>query len=102
METAAPPRRRGRRGHPGFSRRSVVAGMYIWDGTKASKQMLNELDLKRLKVYPLAARKSMSRIEEILVDPDAPPPACSEAIRLQVQQCAQHLAAARQRQASVM
>jgi len=60
------------------------------------------LDLKRLKVYPLAARKSMSRIEDILVNPDSAPPPCPDTIRAQVEQCARHIAAARRRNASVM
>jgi len=60
------------------------------------------LDLKRLKVFPLAERKSMSRIEDILVNPDRPPSPCSDAIRAQVEQCARHIVAARRRNASVM
>ena len=36
------------------------------------------IDLRKLKVYPLAERRSMSRIEDILIDPNgAPPPARS-------------------------
>src|SRR5438105_8857346 len=60
------------------------------------------LDLKRLKVFPLAERKSMSRIEDILVNPDSPPAAYSGAIRAQVEQCARDIVAARRRSASVM
>src|SRR5689334_19859374 len=60
------------------------------------------LDLKRLKVLPLSARESMSRIEEILIKPDASAPDCPEAVRLQIAQCAQQIAAARARQASVL
>ena len=60
------------------------------------------LDLKRLKVFPLAERKSMSRIEDILVNPDTPPAPCSGVIRTQVEQCARHIVAARRRNASVM
>ena len=32
------------------------------------------LDLRKLKVYPLAQRRSQSRIEDILINPDAAPP----------------------------
>src|SRR5437016_5294399 len=38
------------------------------------------LDLKGLKVLPLANRQSLSRIEEILVDPALPPPPCPRAM----------------------
>ena len=60
------------------------------------------LDLKRLKVFPLAERKSMSRLEDILVNPDIPPPPCPEPLQLQIQNCARQIAAARQRNASVV
>ena len=35
------------------------------------------LELSRLKVFPLAERKSLSKIENLLVDPEATPPSCS-------------------------
>jgi hypothetical protein len=53
------------------------------------------LDLRKVRVYPLAKRASMSRIEDILVQPDSPaaqlPPASSPLI----QRCAQDITAAR-------
>jgi hypothetical protein len=60
------------------------------------------LDLKRLKVFPLAERKSLSRIEDILVNPDSPPVPCAEATAREIQNCAKQISAARQRGASVM
>ncbi|MEY2410469.1 MAG: hypothetical protein QOF48_3139 [Verrucomicrobiota bacterium] len=61
------------------------------------------LDLKRVKVFPLARRASMSRIEDILVDPDAPPPGFpGKSIQEGVQSCARLIRAARARDASVM
>ena len=42
------------------------------------------IDLRRLKVYPLSERKSMSRIDEILVNPDATPKPCAAPIQQQV------------------
>ena len=60
------------------------------------------LDLKKLKVYPLAQRKSMSRIEEILINPDAPAPACSKATQDAVENCARQILDARQRNAGVI
>jgi hypothetical protein len=33
------------------------------------------LDLKKVNVFPLATRKRMARVEDILVNPATPPPA---------------------------
>ena len=37
------------------------------------------IDLSKLRVFPLAERKSLTRVEEILIEPDAPPKPCSDA-----------------------
>ncbi len=60
------------------------------------------LDLTKLKVYPLAQRRSMSRIEDILIDPDSAPPPCSDANRALVQGCVRDIRTARKRDSSVM
>lgn len=61
------------------------------------------LDLSKLKVYPLASRKSMAAIEDILVDPDSPPPAPpSDFIRTRIALCAEQITAARAQGRSVM
>ncbi len=61
------------------------------------------LDLTKVKVYPLATRKSMSAIEDILVDPDSTPPALtSEFLRERVELCARQIKAARARGSTVM
>ena len=60
------------------------------------------LDLRRLKVHPLAERLSQSRLEEILVEPDDPPPRCAENIARTIRACAQKIIAARRRNAAVM
>ena len=61
------------------------------------------LDLKKVKVHPLASRKSLARIEDILVKPDAPPGALpNEFVRERVGLCARQIKAARARGASVM
>ena len=60
------------------------------------------LDLKKLKVFPLAARRSEAKLEEILVDPDSTPPPCHPQNAKLIQQCAQQIAQARQSHASVM
>lgn len=60
------------------------------------------IDLTKLRVYPLTWRKSLSRLSDILVDPDAPPPPCPPAMRERLQACAEAIAAARARKASVI
>ena len=65
-------------------------------------QFPTPLDLKKLKVYPLAERASMARIDDILVRPDAPPPACSDWQKQVVKQAAERLVSAKKRGASVL
>ena len=61
------------------------------------------LDLKKLQVHPLARRKSMARVEDILVNPDAAPPAlANDFLRERVESCARQIKSARARGASVM
>ena len=60
------------------------------------------LDLSKLKVYPLARRKSLSQIHDILVNPDTPPPTCNPATAAAVDACVQQIKAARKKNASVM
>lgn len=60
------------------------------------------LELRRLRVYPLAQRHSLSRIEDLLVDPDQPPPACADTLLQAVHECAGRLRQARERDARVM
>jgi hypothetical protein len=60
------------------------------------------LDLGKLKVLPLAKRRSLTRTDEILVDPDAQPQPCSEVIANLVADCARNIRAARRRQAAVI
>ena len=42
-------------------------------------EMSAPLDLTKLKVLPLAQRRSLARLEDILIDADSAPPPCSEA-----------------------
>src|SRR5580704_5043505 len=60
------------------------------------------LDLSRLKVFPLAERRNLTRADEILVDPDSSPKTCSEGSADAIQRCASAIQAARKRDASVM
>lgn len=63
---------------------------------------MEPLDLSRLKVFPLAARKSLTTVDAILIDPDAPPKPINELNRKLVDECAARIRAARERDASVM
>jgi hypothetical protein len=60
------------------------------------------LDLNKVKVYPLAERESLSSLDRILVNPDQPPRECDGDAMKTVQECAQSIASASQRGASVM
>jgi hypothetical protein len=60
------------------------------------------LDLKRIKVQPLAKRKSRSALSEILIDPDQPPPSCPDEILAIIRECATRIKAARERNAAVI
>ncbi|MBL9128500.1 MAG: hypothetical protein JNL97_12675 [Verrucomicrobiales bacterium] len=59
-------------------------------------------DHSRIRVFPLAERKSLTRVEDILIDPDAPAPAVSEAVAAHVARAATEIRAARERGASVI
>ena len=60
------------------------------------------IHLTRLKVLPLAQRHSMARLEDIMADPDGPPPPCAEPNMALIRQCARAIAQARARKAAVM
>jgi hypothetical protein len=60
------------------------------------------IDLRRLKVFPLAQRHHLTRADEILLDPAGAPRPCSEANLTLIRECAARVRAARERKASVM
>lgn len=64
--------------------------------------MTPPLDLSRLKVLPLAQRQHLTSADDILVDPDATPAACSPANQALIGRCAEAIRAARQRNAAVI
>jgi hypothetical protein len=67
------------------------------------KQFPLPLDLKRVKVFPLAERLSESNLADILVNPDAAPPVItSKLAAAAVKECARKIASAHQRKAGVM
>jgi hypothetical protein len=60
------------------------------------------IDLAKVKVYPLAERKSLSSIDKLLVDPNQPAQPCSREISETVANCADKIVGARKRDASVI
>lgn len=60
------------------------------------------LDLARLRIRPLAERRSLTRVEEILIDPDAEPTPISPEAEATVAHCAARLVEARRRGAAVV
>ncbi|QJX00680.1 hypothetical protein [Frigoriglobus tundricola] len=60
------------------------------------------LDFGRLHVLPLAHRTSLTRADDILIDPDVEPKPCSERNAALVAACAERIRAARTRGAAVM
>jgi len=60
------------------------------------------LDLSRLQVFPLAERKSLTRADDILLDPDASPKPLAPQLAPLVARCAADIRAAKERGASIM
>jgi hypothetical protein len=60
------------------------------------------LDLSKLRILPLSARKSLTRADAILIDPDAPPPPCPDPAVGMVEGAAGAIRAARDRGAAVL
>jgi hypothetical protein len=60
------------------------------------------LDLSQLKVFPLSERQSLTRADEIVIDPDSAAKPCSEKISSLIQNCAERIRMAKGRGAAVM
>ncbi len=60
------------------------------------------LDLSKLKVLPLASRHSLTKAEEILIDPARTPTPCPDHLTTVLDDCAQKIRAARNRGAAVI
>jgi hypothetical protein len=70
--------------------------------TEADAVTVQPFDLRELKVFPLAERRSLTRADDILVDPDSVPDACPESARALIAECARKIELARSRGATVM
>ena len=66
------------------------------------KKPVQPLDLSCLKVLPLAARRSLTRAEAVLVDPAAQPKPCPPEVAPCIKDCAAKMRAAREKGASIM
>ncbi len=60
------------------------------------------LDLSKVKVYPLAQRRSLSTLEKILINPAQPAPPCPTELQPSLNGCVKNIRAARERGSSVM
>ncbi|MCO6454721.1 MAG: hypothetical protein J5I93_05410 [Pirellulaceae bacterium] len=60
------------------------------------------LDLGQLQVFPLAQRDSLTRADEILLDPDRSPADCPPRVLADIRDCAARIHAARQRDSAVI
>lgn len=60
------------------------------------------LDLSRLKVFPLEERRSLSTLDEVLVEPAADPPPVTPAVAGLIDECAGKIREAVRRQAGVL
>jgi hypothetical protein len=60
------------------------------------------LDFAKLRIFPLAERRSLTRADEILIDPERDPPPVPPALREAILECAMRIRAARARGAAVL
>ncbi|MFO0866946.1 MAG: hypothetical protein U0744_20280 [Gemmataceae bacterium] len=64
--------------------------------------MAQPLDLSRLKVLPLSDRQSLTRVDEILIDPEGKPKPIPAEAAAEIRGCARRITAAQKRGASIM
>ena len=64
--------------------------------------MRDLFDLSKVRVFPLEQRRSLTRVEQILVEPDSAPRETTPFARAAIDRCAAEILAARQRDAAVM
>lgn len=64
--------------------------------------MTTPLDFMKLRVFPLSKRKSLTRVQDILVDPESTPQALAENVQTAIERCARQVEQARARGAAVV
>ena len=62
----------------------------------------DSIDLGKVRVRPLSERRSLTRVEDILVAPDSPPPPCDPERLAAIRQCAGRVRQARRQGAAVL
>jgi hypothetical protein len=67
-----------------------------------SNKFETAFDRSRLKVFPIAERKSLTKVEDILVEPDSQPENIEPRLALQIDSCVHSILKARENEASVM
>ena len=64
--------------------------------------MTTPLDFRRLTLFPLSRRKSLTRVQDVLVDPDSKPPDLDRLTQTAITRCASQVEQARARGAAVV
>ncbi|WP_165065080.1 hypothetical protein [Paludisphaera rhizosphaerae] len=60
------------------------------------------LDLSRLRVFPLEERRSLTNVEDVVLDPDAPPKPVPPVVADRIAECARRIRRAREKGGGVM
>jgi hypothetical protein len=81
---------------------SFAVNLMASSGSKQRFVVPAPLDLSQIRVLPLAERRSLTRVEDILVPPDRAPASCPDQVRETVRECARRIRRAREAGASVM
>jgi hypothetical protein len=59
-------------------------------------------DWSKLRVFPLAERRSLTRVDDILIDPSSAPPPCSDEATAHIEECVRRIRKAREQGAAVI
>jgi hypothetical protein len=89
------------RNPPGDTPGDISWNLESWN-LESKEVNVQPLDLTKLRILPLAVRRSLTRADEILIDPEGPPPVCSDRVAALVDGAAAAVRAARRRGATVM
>ena len=85
-----------------MSRSCPVGNLRQGSAIRPMRDYPQPIDLRKIRVYPLAERESLSQVDRMLVDPGQKPRACDAEALHAIQECARKIEAARKAGASVM
>jgi hypothetical protein len=71
-------------------------------GMKGSGLRPPKQDWSKLRVFPLAERRSLTRVDDILIDPSSAPPPCSDEATAHIEECVRRIRKAREQGAAVI